>query len=92
MVCGSDMNEVTEHSSSLSFDCARSMLLCRLFSGCGERGVFSSCRARAPHCSDPSCCGAGALGARASAAVVRGLSTCSSRALELRLNSWGSRA
>ena len=36
-----------------------------------------------------SCCGAQALGARALVVVVRGLSSCGSRALERRLSSCG---
>ena len=39
-----------------------------------------------------SCCGARALGARASVVVARGLSSCGSRALERRLSSCGARA
>ena len=43
-------------------------------------------------CGGFSCCGAQALGARASVVVARGLSSCGLRALELRLSSCGSRA
>ena len=50
------------------------------------------CGARASHCSGFSCCGAWTLGARASVVVAHGLSSCGSRALELRLSSCGSRA
>ena len=50
------------------------------------------CGVRASHCSGFSCCGARALGARASVVVARGLSSCGSRALERRLSSCGSRA
>ena len=39
-----------------------------------------------------SCCGARALGTRASVAVVHGLSSCGSWALECRLSSCGARA
>ena len=46
-------------------------------------GVWSS------HCGGLSCCGARALGARASVAVAHGLSSCGSRALECRLSSCG---
>ena len=38
------------------------------------------CGAQASHCSGFSCCGAQALGAQASVVVVRGLSSCGSRA------------
>ena len=38
------------------------------------------------------CCGAWALGARASVVVARGLSSCGSRALELRLSCCGAQA
>ena len=48
--------------------------------------------ARASHHGGFSCCGARALGARASAAVAWGLSSCGSRALERRLSSCGARA
>ena len=54
--------------------------------------AFSSCGARASHCSGFSCCGAQALDARASVVVARGLSSCGSRALERRLGSCGARA
>ena len=55
----------------------------RAFSSCGEQGllfvVFS-------------CCGAQALGVRASVVVAHGLSSCGSRALEHRLSSCDIRA
>ena len=54
------------------------------FSSCGEH-----CGARASHCGGFSCCGARALGARASVVVAVGLSSCGSRALECRLSSCG---
>ena len=50
------------------------------------------CGAWASHCGGFSCCGAQALGARASVVVVRGLSSCGSQALEHRLSSCGTRA
>ena len=43
-------------------------------------------------CAGFSCCGAWALGARASVVVACGLSSCGSRALERRLSSCGARA
>ena len=42
---------------------------------------------RASHCGGFSCCGAQALGARASVVVARGFSSCGSWALECRLSS-----
>ena len=53
---------------------------------------YSSCGARASHCSGFSSCGAQALGTQASVVVVRGLSSCGSRALECTLSSCGARA
>ena len=59
------------------------------FSSCG---TTLHCGARASHCGDFSCCGAQALGVWASVVVARRLSSCGSRALELRLCSCGARA
>ena len=67
------------------FGCAGSSLLCRAFSCCREQGLLSSCGAQASHCSSSSCCRAQALG-------HQGFSSCSSWALEHRLNSCGSPA
>ena len=50
------------------------------FSSCGEKGATLCCGARAYHCSGFSCCGAWALGARASVVVACGLSSCGARA------------
>ena len=50
------------------------------------------CGARASHCGGFSCCGAQALGTRASVVVAHGLSSCGSRALERRLSSCGAQA
>ena len=44
------------------------------FSGFTKRGLLSSCGAQASHCSGLPCCGAQALGVRASVAVAHGLS------------------
>ena len=44
----------------------------RAFSSCGEQGLLC-CGAWASHCGDFSCCGARALGTRASVVVARGL-------------------
>ena len=56
------------------------------FSSCGERGLLFI----AVHVA--SRCRAWALGAQASVAVARGLSSCGLQALELRLSSCGTRA
>ena len=42
--------------------------------------ALSSCRARASHCGGFSCCGAWALGVRASVVVAHRLSSCGARA------------
>ena len=60
-------------------------------SSCGERGATLHCGARASHCGGFSSCRAQALGTQASVVVACGLS-CSSRALERRLRSCGTRA
>ena len=52
-------------------------------------GATLRCGAQASHCGGFSCCGARALGARASVVAARGLSSCGSRALERRLSSCG---
>ena len=57
-----------------------------------QAGATLRCGARASHCGGFSCCGALALGARASVVVAHGLSSCGSRALERRLSSCGARA
>ena len=54
--------------------------------------AFSSCGAHASHCGGFSCCGAWALGARASVVVACSVSSCGSWALECRLSSCGTRA
>ena len=59
---------------------------------CGCTRAFSSCSARASRRGGFSCCGARALGARASVVVSRGLSSCGSRAVERRLSSCGTQA
>ena len=55
-------------------------------------GATLCCGVQASHCSGFSCCGARALGARASVVVALGLSSCGSRALEHRLGSCGTQA
>ena len=54
-------------------------------SSCGDRGLLSRCGSRASHCRGFPCCGAQAPGGSA-------FSSCSSQALEQRLNSYGARA
>ena len=54
-------------------------------------GAALRCGVRASHCSGFSCCGARALGTRASVVVARGLSSCGLRALERSLSSCGAR-
>ena len=55
-------------------------------------GATLHCGEWASHCGGLSCCGAQALGARASVVVAHGLSSCGSWALERRLSSCGARA
>ena len=55
-------------------------------------GATLRCGVWASHCGGFSCCGAQALGARASVVVVRGLTSCGSQALERRFSSCGTRA
>ena len=51
-------------------------------SRCSERGLLSSCSVRTSHCGGFSCCGARALGVRASVIAARGLQSCGLWALE----------
>ena len=74
------------------FGCAGSWLLHRLFSSCRKQGLFSSCSVWASHCSGFSWCEAWALGAWASVLGAHGLTSCSSWALEHKLNSCGTQA
>ena len=71
------------------FGCVGSFLLRTGFLQLWRVGATLCCGARASHCSDFSCWGARALGARASVVVARGLSSCRSWALENRLSSCG---
>ena len=71
------------------FSCVGSLLLHADFLQLHRVGAIFRCGARASHCSGFSCCGAQALGTRASVVVARGLSSCGSRALERRLSSCG---
>ena len=63
------------------------MLLCGLFSSCGEWGLLSSCGVWASPCSGFSCWGAWAVGHQASVVVAHELSGCGSQALEHKLSS-----
>ena len=67
-------------------------LLCEGFLQLRRAGATPRCSARASHCSGFSCCGARALGTRASVVVACRLSSCGSRALERRFSSCGTRA
>ena len=59
------------------------------FSSCGERGATLHCGAWASQCGGFSCCGAWALGMRASVVASGRLSSCGSQDLEHRLSSCG---
>ena len=59
------------------------------FSGQGERGLLFVAVRGLLIAVASLCCGAQALGARASVVVAHGLSSCGSWALERRLSSWG---
>ena len=62
--------------------------VCRLFSSCSEQELLSSWGAKASHCGGFSCCRAGTLGQADSVVVECMLSSCSSWAPKLRLNSY----
>ena len=72
------------------FGCTGSLLLCAGFLQLWRAGATLCCGARASHFSGFSCCGARALGVRASVVAARGLNSCGSRAQQLWLA--GSRA
>ena len=57
-----------------------------------ELGATLRCGAQVSYCGGFSCCGAQALGTRASVVAAHRLSSCGSRALEHRLRSCGARA
>ena len=65
------------------------LVAARRFSLVAVRGAPLRCSARVSHCGGFSCCGARALGVRASVVVACRLSSCGSRALERRLSSCG---
>ena len=74
------------------FGCVGSLLLHGGFLQLWRAGATLRCGAQVSHCSGFSCCGAQALGVRASVVVACSLSSCGSRALQHRLSSCGSRA
>ena len=74
------------------YGCIESSLLCVGFLQLRRAGATLCCDVRPSHCGGFSCCGAQALGARASGVVAHGLSSCGSQALERRLSSCGTRA
>ena len=74
------------------FGCVWSSLLHAGFLQLHRAGATLRCGARASHCSGFSCCGARALGARASVVVAHGLNSCGSQALERSLSSCGAQA
>ena len=74
------------------FGCVGSSLLRVGFLQLQQAGATLRCGAQASHSSGFSCCGAWALGRRASVVAARGLSSCGSQALQHRLSSCGERA
>ena len=74
------------------FGCIGSSLLRAGFSLIAVSGGYSSLWCAGFSLGGFSCCGARALGMRASVVVERGLSSCGSQALERRLSSCGIRA
>ena len=65
------------------FGCGGSSLLCVDFAQLWRAGATLCCSARASCCSGFSCCGARALGVRASVVVAQGLNSCGTRAQQL---------
>ena len=63
----------------------------RAFSSCDELGLLFAMRGLLIAVASL-CCGAQALGTRASVVVARGLCSCGSRALECRLSNCGAQA
>ena len=64
------------------FGCVRSLLLHAGFLYLQRAGATLHSGVQASHCSGFSCCGARALGVRASVVAARGLSSCGMQALE----------
>ena len=68
------------HAVALFFLAVLGLRCCaKAFAGCGERRLTLHCSARASHCGGFCCCGARALGTRASVVVARKLSSCGAR-------------
>ena len=65
------------------FGCVESSLLCAGFLQLLRAGATLCCGAHVPHCGGFSCCGAQALGTRASVVVARGFSSCGTQAQQL---------
>ena len=78
--------------AALGLGCTGSSLPCGLASGCSVWGMLPSGHAGASPRSDFSFCEAQSLGAQDSVAGARGLSHCSSWALEHRADSGGAQA
>ena len=74
------------------FGCVGSLLLHTGFLQLQQAGATLHCGARVSHCRGFSCCGARAVGTRASVVVAHGLSSCGLQALEHRLSSCGAQA
>ena len=74
------------------FGCVGSSLLRVGFPQLRRVGATLCCGAQASYCHGFSCCGARALGARASVVASHRLSSCGSRALERRLSSCDTQA
>ena len=74
------------------FGCVGSSLPHAGFLQLRRAGATLPCGARASHCGGFSCCGARALGTRASVVMARGLSSCGLRTLERSLSSCGAQA
>ena len=72
------------HKFIYFFGCVGSLLLRVGFLQLRRAGTTLCCGARASHCGGFSCCGAQALGTRASVVVARGLSSCGAQAQLLR--------
>ena len=75
-----------------SFGCTGSSLLYSGFLQLWQVGATPRRGVQAAHCGGFPCCRAQVLGLEASAAAVRGLSSCGSRVLECRLGSCKARA
>ena len=65
------------------FGCVGSLLLGAGFLQLWQAGATLRCGARTSHCGGFSCCGARALGTRASVVVAHGLGSCGSQAQQL---------